>query len=529
MSPSCESEYSAGFRGFAEASGARLADLANRLELLAPQLALAEQQLETCRGRQGRYFDIQLKMHDYMVSTGFTLEPKQGTPFDRVLPFGLCAPPQCADQLGEVVVPRFLGYVLQVNHSMGVATPEVLRAHELASWQEISLDFAILGINRCGTTSLHFNLGQHPEIAFMRPDGEDTFLFRHKSILPRREDVEVFGSRYETHGTHGLLGYRHSGLYSNARLLHGLQRVRHLRGILILCEPMGRLERFFLVDHMWRCYGNEATAAKYRPGPMELKDRPPRCWRSVAEALEDVAGGFLSEEHRRQLQTNPEAMKHPLLERYHFGQLLPGLLELFGDRLLLLHQDALAEAPRQTYDRLARFLGAAPFPADARFPRRNVLSGPRTDLCDNASLVHHFKRLLEPEYQAIEEALVMTGEAIPRDLRARRAGRDIKPRAESSLVIPISAMAISNKKLQKIMTLPINQIFRYLQNRSRVQVWLHEQADLRIEGRILGFDEYMNLVIDDAEEIMVKKKTRRAIGRILLKGDNICLMMNTGA
>ncbi|CAK9115014.1 Probable small nuclear ribonucleoprotein E (snRNP-E) (Sm protein E) (Sm-E) (SmE) [Durusdinium trenchii] len=78
-------------------------------------------------------------------------------------------------------------------------------------------------------------------------------------------------------------------------------------------------------------------------------------------------------------------------------------------------------------------------------------------------------------------------------------------------------------------TLPINQIFRYLQNRSRVQVWLHEQADLRIEGRILGFDEYMNLVIDDAEEIMVKKKTRRAIGRILLKGDNICLMMNTGA
>ncbi|CAE8743834.1 unnamed protein product [Polarella glacialis] len=88
--------------------------------------------------------------------------------------------------------------------------------------------------------------------------------------------------------------------------------------------------------------------------------------------------------------------------------------------------------------------------------------------------------------------------------------------------------AISNKKLQKIMTLPINQIFRYLQNRSRVQVWLHEQSDLRIEGRILGFDEYMNLVIDDAEEIMVKKKTRRAIGRILLKGDNICLMMNTG-
>merc|ERR1711904_196534 len=92
-----------------------------------------------------------------------------------------------------------------------------------------------------------------------------------------------------------------------------------------------------------------------------------------------------------------------------------------------------------------------------------------------------------------------------------------------------AAMAITNKKLQKIMTLPINQIFRYLQNRARVQVWLHEMSDLRIEGRILGFDEYMNLVLDDAEEIMMKKKTRRAVGRILLKGDCITLMMSTGS
>eukprot|EP00450_Noctiluca_scintillans_P022951 CAMPEP_0194523878 /NCGR_PEP_ID=MMETSP0253-20130528/58898_1 /TAXON_ID=2966 /ORGANISM="Noctiluca scintillans" /LENGTH=90 /DNA_ID=CAMNT_0039368455 /DNA_START=92 /DNA_END=364 /DNA_ORIENTATION=- len=86
-------------------------------------------------------------------------------------------------------------------------------------------------------------------------------------------------------------------------------------------------------------------------------------------------------------------------------------------------------------------------------------------------------------------------------------------------------MAMSNKKLQKIMTLPINQIFRYLQQRSRVQIWLRDFDDLRIEGRILGFDEYMNLVVDDAEELLVRKKTRRAIGRILLKGENICLMM----
>mmetsp|Transcript_3003 Transcript_3003/g.7486 ORF Transcript_3003/g.7486 Transcript_3003/m.7486 type:complete len:92 (+) Transcript_3003:140-415(+) len=80
-------------------------------------------------------------------------------------------------------------------------------------------------------------------------------------------------------------------------------------------------------------------------------------------------------------------------------------------------------------------------------------------------------------------------------------------------------------KLQKIMTQPINLIFRFLQNKSRVQIWLFEQADLRIEGVIIGFDEYMNLVLDDAEEVYVKKKLpRKKIGRILLKGENITLM-----
>jgi small nuclear ribonucleoprotein E len=31
-----------------------------------------------------------------------------------------------------------------------------------------------------------------------------------------------------------------------------------------------------------------------------------------------------------------------------------------------------------------------------------------------------------------------------------------------------------------------------------------DQSDLRIEGRIIGFDEYMNLVLDDAHEVSFK-------------------------
>jgi len=55
---------------------------------------------------------------------------------------------------------------------------------------------------------------------------------------------------------------------------------------------------------------------------------------------------------------------------------------------------------------------------------------------------------------------------------------------------------------------------------------LYEQTNLRIEGIIIGFDEYMNLVLDSASEVDMKKKTTKQLGRILLKGDNITLIMN---
>ncbi|CAD6189822.1 unnamed protein product [Caenorhabditis auriculariae] len=83
---------------------------------------------------------------------------------------------------------------------------------------------------------------------------------------------------------------------------------------------------------------------------------------------------------------------------------------------------------------------------------------------------------------------------------------------------------MSGRKLQKIMVQPVNLIFRYLQNRTRVQIWLYEDVTHRIEGYIIGFDEFMNIVFDEAEEYNVKTKNRNKLGRILLKGDNITLI-----
>ncbi|EXB39658.1 hypothetical protein L484_017131 [Morus notabilis] len=71
---------------------------------------------------------------------------------------------------------------------------------------------------------------------------------------------------------------------------------------------------------------------------------------------------------------------------------------------------------------------------------------------------------------------------------------------------------MASTKVQRIMTQPINLIFRFLQSKARIQIWLFEQKDMRIEGRIIGFDEYMNLVLDDAEEVNIKKKSRKSLG-----------------
>lgn len=41
-----------------------------------------------------------------------------------------------------------------------------------------------------------------------------------------------------------------------------------------------------------------------------------------------------------------------------------------------------------------------------------------------------------------------------------------------------------------------------------------------------GFDEYMNLVLDDASEVDMKQKSRKSLGRVMLKGDNITAIFN---
>jgi small nuclear ribonucleoprotein E len=82
-------------------------------------------------------------------------------------------------------------------------------------------------------------------------------------------------------------------------------------------------------------------------------------------------------------------------------------------------------------------------------------------------------------------------------------------RSSSQIFVNMSAQ----QKVQKVMVQPINLIFRFLQNKSTVSIWLYDQHHARIEGRIIGFDEFMNIVLDDAIEVNTKKQTRKEIGK----------------
>jgi small nuclear ribonucleoprotein E len=81
-----------------------------------------------------------------------------------------------------------------------------------------------------------------------------------------------------------------------------------------------------------------------------------------------------------------------------------------------------------------------------------------------------------------------------------------------------------SKKGQPKSINPLAVIFRFLQSKARVEIWLYDNVNIRLEGKILGFDEYMNIVLDETYEIQTKTKTSRPLGRLLVKGENVTLV-----
>ena len=76
-----------------------------------------------------------------------------------------------------------------------------------------------------------------------------------------------------------------------------------------------------------------------------------------------------------------------------------------------------------------------------------------------------------------------------RVLRRFFSGKNLAKKIEIFLKILIEIMAYQGpQKVQKVMVQPINLIFRFLQNRTRVSVWLYENVNTRIEGKKVTCD-----------------------------------------
>ncbi|KEG11500.1 small nuclear ribonucleoprotein Sm-E [Trypanosoma grayi] len=73
----------------------------------------------------------------------------------------------------------------------------------------------------------------------------------------------------------------------------------------------------------------------------------------------------------------------------------------------------------------------------------------------------------------------------------------------------------------KQMVKPTNIIYRYMKEGQRVCVWLVHDTQMKIEGTLLGYDEFMNVVLGDAAEVHTKTKEVVPLGKLLLRSSNV--------
>ena len=80
------------------------------------------------------------------------------------------------------------------------------------------------------------------------------------------------------------------------------------------------------------------------------------------------------------------------------------------------------------------------------------------------------------------------------------------------------------KPNQRTIIKPVNYLFQLFKSKTKVEIWLFENDETIFQGLIYGFDEYMNMVLYEAEEINKKNGKKISHGKIMLKGDNITLV-----
>eukprot|EP00455_Lapot_gusevi_P053696 TRINITY_DN843_c0_g1_i5.p2 TRINITY_DN843_c0_g1~~TRINITY_DN843_c0_g1_i5.p2 ORF type:complete len:102 (-),score=27.41 TRINITY_DN843_c0_g1_i5:288-593(-) len=63
------------------------------------------------------------------------------------------------------------------------------------------------------------------------------------------------------------------------------------------------------------------------------------------------------------------------------------------------------------------------------------------------------------------------------------------------------------------------------------KIWIIMKGDKELVGILRGFDEYVNMVLDDVTEIEVTAEGKRTtrLDQILLNGNNVCILVPGGS
>ena len=336
---------------------------------------------ECCQMVGGRSWEVGFHLMSYLATLGkrnaslarevSTCLGEPGDALGQILYGIFCAPSVCEGDVGPLAMQRLIYNVCRLH----VRPPpfEDVAADELTNWRSISMDFAVAGVGRCGTQSVLNNLYQHPEIDFtLGKSEEDYTLFGQGQLskfVPTKQQVAKHRASYAGKGDANdatkLLGLNNPVIVTYPLSYYALYLMKTVKVVLVVCDPLRRLEKLFLYHHY--CHEDfDAAVRRFDAIPRHLNTRKD-CDRSARALIGN----------QRKWAKNQA-----------FGSHVEELIKLFGHRrLFIVHQASLREFPRQTYGKLAAWLGATqPFAAETIFKRYNFRLGYRTDLCQNSSL-----------------------------------------------------------------------------------------------------------------------------------------------
>ena len=319
--------------------------------------------LARCRNRGGRLWSVSFPTNTSGTSQKLFGEVTWGLPMSM----GFCAPSICHKRQIPFLVEEFLSDFMGVRAELN---PARMHRVELGSWEDFQIQFAIIGLDGCGTTSACRNLGLHPQIKFSESQipqlFEDTFFTWYLTwylLPPKHLQRHWLGHNKALQRSASAFGIYNAILWE-----HPLSRLalHHMnaRPVLVVCSPAR-----WLASRLVRSRSSESVSAA-----------------DMIREIDHSAVSHLKEWRR-----------------------------LFGERLLVIHQDTLLQ--RETYDAVSAFLGLGPLPAATKVLGRFQVRGQhwKSALCRSTDqvLLDRLNRTLRPLMLTTAQLLLQSHQDVP--------------------------------------------------------------------------------------------------------------------